>query len=139
MSEEILKATKLITKQEIINWYTRELSAKVSTAVSNYVLKEDGIFIEHMADTLHVKMDAILNKHFGKVLKEMADVAINHESTEDEHDFWEVGMNLENDISAFKHYKVRGLHRVINVILDSQAKKRRGTIVKMKINRAKAL
>lgn len=137
MSKRILEASKLVPKQEIINWYIRELAQKVNTSVSSYVMKEDTVFLNHMADLLLKKIDEILDKNYGEVLEKMADADRRIEELDTEHDFWGVGMSLENDISSFKHYKMKGLHRVINTILDSQAKKRRGTIIKMEINRAK--
>jgi hypothetical protein len=138
MSDKILDASKLVTKQEVVNWFIRELAKNTCLAVSSYAMKEDPIFIHHMADLLLEKIAGIVDKNFEGVLEDMADIANESEDTEAEHDFWGVAMSLENDISSFKHYKMKGLDRVIDIILDQQAKKRRGTVIKMEINKATA-
>ena len=88
-----------------------------------------------MADLLLNKIDKIIDKHFGKVVKEMEDAENNTIDSDTEHDFWGVGMSLANDVTSFKHYKMGGLPQVIDTILDQQSKKRRGTIIKIEVNK----
>ncbi len=139
MSKKVLDGSKLVTKQEIVNWFISELAMNTSTAVSVYVMKEDTIFINHMADLLIAKISQIIDKNFREVLQIMNDTTNETNGTDAEHDLWAVGMKLENDISSFKHFKVKGLDRVINSVLDTQAKKRRGTIIKMEVKRVSSL
>jgi len=116
---DILKHKQIAKKEEVLLWLFRYINENCSGPVAKYMFTEDRTVFNQKADRILLGVTEIIGKHLKepltKVIEEREELTIKND---DEQEKWEASIIQSENCSTFRYFKMRGLSRVLDHILN---------------------